>query len=105
MGDNKPGERKMTAERERTLAGVAVGAVTLAWLAVVLLLFYVPRLTAYWVESAAPLSPAQRLLLALWDLVQHNSITIASTLFAATTGALWWRIHAGRRMRGSAHVL
>jgi type II secretory pathway component PulF len=94
----------MSVERERTLAGVAVLATVLAWLGLALMLFYVPRLSQLWAELATPLSPAQRLLLALSRLVQHSFIAVAPALLAVTAATLWWRIHTGRRVRNTAHA-
>ena len=92
----------MKAERERTLAGVAVVATILLWFGLALLVFYVPRLSQLWAELATPLSPAQKLLLALCNLAQHNFIAVTPALLAATAAALWWRIHTTRRMRATA---
>jgi type II secretory pathway component PulF len=92
----------MTAERERTLAGAAVVATILAWFGVALTMFYVPRLSQLWAELAAPLSPAQKLLLTLSGIVQHSLLVVAPVLLAATAAAFWWRIHTGGKMHDAA---
>jgi type II secretory pathway component PulF len=94
----------MKAERERTLAGMVLGATILAWFGLLLLTFYVPRLSALWAELGTPLSPVQRLLLALCRLSGHNFVAVTAVLLAATGTAFWWRLQTSRRTRSSAHL-
>ena len=96
---NRVQRRPVTVERERTLAGLAVGLLILAWFGVVLLLYYVPHLLARWAETGAALSPAQRSLLTLSNFTQRNFIAIAPLLLTATIAALAWRIHIIRAYR------
>ena len=95
--------RQIRAERERALAGIAVGATILAWFGVMTLVFYVPRLTVLWAELDQR-SASQRLLATLCNLTGHNFVAVAPVLLAATGAAFWWRVHASRRVRSSAHL-
>lgn len=92
----------MTATRERTLAGAAVGATILAWFGLLLTVGYVPRLAQLWAELGTPLSSAQRLLLGVCNHASRSLIAIAPTLLAATAAAVWWRLETGRRARAGA---
>jgi len=97
--DSEFQKRRVTVERERTLAGLVVGLLILAWFGVVLLLYYVPHLLARWAETGAALSPAQRSLLTLSNLTERNFIAIAPLLLIATIAALAWRIRIIRAYR------
>lgn len=94
----------MTAKHERMLAGLAMGTVILAWFAVIMSLYYVPRLVALWAELGQPLSPAQRLLIGLSGLTEHGFGVLAPALLLATVAALAWRIRAVRRARAVGRV-
>jgi len=97
--DSEFQKRRVTVERERTLAGLVVGLLILAWFGVVLLLYYVPHLLAHWARIGATLSPAQRLLLILSNVARRNFIAIAPLLLIATIAALAWRIRIIRAYR------
>lgn len=94
----------MKAGRERTLAGLAMLAIILAWFALILQIYYVPHLTALWAELGQPLSPAQRLLLTLCRLLDDSFILIAPVLLLATIAVFVWRIRAVRRERAVARI-
>jgi len=88
----------MKPKAERTVAGLMVGALLLAWFGVVLLLYYVPRLAAYWAESDSELSPAASMLLQLGGFLSHSFLAIG-LLFVATLAAVVWRVAAVRKVR------
>ena len=97
--DSRFQRRPMAVDRERTLAGLVVGLLILAWFGFVLLLCYVPHLLAHWARIGAALSPAQRLLLLLSNVARRNIIAIAPLLLIATIAALAWRIRIIRAYR------
>ena len=91
----------MTTRRERTLAGLAMGAIILAWFAVVISFYYIPRLVDLWAQAGQPLSSAQRLLVSLGSLIDHGFGVIAPSLLFATVAAFVWRIRIGRKALAS----
>ena len=88
----------MKPKAERNVAGLMVGALLLAWFGVVLLLYYVPRLAAYWADTDAELSLPARMLLQVGDFA-NRSIFLIGLLFVATLAAVVWRVAAVRKVR------
>jgi type II secretory pathway component PulF len=89
----------MTARDQSRLAGLVAGLVILAWFGTGLLLFYMPRLAAYWAETGLPPSLGQRLLMAVARFVQSHLIPWLPALLAGTGVVFWWRIHTVREAR------
>jgi type II secretory pathway component PulF len=86
----------MKPKTQRTVAGLAVGALLLLWFGVALLLFYVPRLAVCWAETGAELSPAKKILVQLGNSVSGSFFGIG-LLFVVTLAAVAWRVAAARR--------
>ena len=88
----------MRPKTQRTVAGLAVGALLSVWFGVVLLLFYVPRLAAHWAETDAELSLPARMLLQLGNFA-NRSFFLTGLLFVVTCAAVAWCVAAARKVR------
>ena len=92
----------MSAQRQRTLAGIAVAASMLIWLGAFILLFYIPRLAASWAELGGALSGPQRILVFLSRMATKHGLIAIPSLLAGTAAAIWWRMDAVRRLHAAA---
>ncbi len=92
----------MHTKTQKTLSGLAVGALLLIWFGVALLLFYVPRLTTLWGQAHGELSPARMALVTLVSFVQNYFLILAPPLLAVTTLAIIGRVYTIRKVRATA---
>ena len=90
------------------VAAILLSLAILAWVAIGLLLFYVPSLETVWDDLDQPLSAGQQRLVTLsaWlggrlrnDQVIPGAMYIFGPLVALTAGALVWRIWATLSLR------
>jgi len=82
----------MNARRQRTLAGLTVGALLLIWFAVFLLVYYVPMLTADQTQTGMEPSSAQQWLVAASSFASGNILVVGLPLLAVTILAIIWRV-------------
>jgi len=87
----------MKPTTQRTVVGMLVGTLLLAWFGVALLLFYVPRLAVCWAETGTEFSPAKKMLVQLGN-VAGRSFFVTGLLFIVTLAAVAWRVAAARKV-------
>ena len=90
----------MKLKTQRTVTGLAGGALLVAWFGMALLMFYVPRLAAHWQETDVTLSPAAGMLLQLSSFAR-GGVFLTGLLVVVTGTVVAWRPAAARKSCGA----